>query len=125
VPQALDTIVTVMKRCARDMRKLSSDHQIRDFGPIHVHYGVLSNARFKYDQIVEKLEIVSDELLEAGAGESPLHEVQASTSRLEVMCMYVLLCVYVYVSMAGSDLDCYVLLGVLFSAVSYVSWNVY
>jgi hypothetical protein len=47
--QALDTAITEMKRCARDMRKLSSDHQIRDFGPIYVHYGVLYNACFKYD----------------------------------------------------------------------------
>jgi hypothetical protein len=67
--QGLDTAITEIKRCARDMRKISSDHQIRDFGPIHVHYGVLSNACFKYDQIAEKLETVSKKLLvEALAG---------------------------------------------------------
>jgi hypothetical protein len=48
-----------LKQCSQDMRKLSSDYQIRDFGPIHVHYEVLSNACFKYDQIAEKLEDVS------------------------------------------------------------------
>jgi hypothetical protein len=37
---------------------------------------VLSNVCFKYDQIVEKLESVSDELLESWAGASPPHEVQ-------------------------------------------------
>jgi hypothetical protein len=58
------------------MRKLSSDHQIRYFGPLHVHYEVLSNACFKYDQIVEKLKSVSDKLMESLAEASPSHEVQ-------------------------------------------------
>jgi hypothetical protein len=65
-----------MKRCARDMRKMSSDHQIRDFRPIHVHYVVLSNICFKYDQIAEKLKNVSEKLLDSLAGASPPHEVQ-------------------------------------------------
>jgi hypothetical protein len=32
--------------------------------PLYVHYGVLSNACFKYDQIAEKLESLVEELLE-------------------------------------------------------------
>jgi hypothetical protein len=48
-----------LKQCPHNMRKLSSDYQIRDFRPIHVHYGVLFNACFKYDQNAEKLEDVS------------------------------------------------------------------
>jgi hypothetical protein len=74
--EALATTITEMKRCAQDMRKLSSEHQIRDFSPIHVRYGVMSNACFKYDQIAEKLETVSKKLLEPLAGASPPHEVQ-------------------------------------------------
>jgi hypothetical protein len=33
------TLITEMQRCAAEMRKLSSDHQIRDFGSIHVLVG--------------------------------------------------------------------------------------
>jgi hypothetical protein len=42
-----------------------------------MHYGVLSNTCFKYDQIAEKLEDVSEKLLvEVIAEASPPHEVQ-------------------------------------------------
>jgi hypothetical protein len=59
------------------MRKLSSEYQIQDFRPIHVHYEVLSNACFKYDQITEKLKDLSEKLLvEVVAAASPPHEVQ-------------------------------------------------
>jgi hypothetical protein len=59
------------------MRKLSSEYQIRDFRPIHVYYGVLYNACFKYDQITEKLEDLSEKLLvEVVAAGSLPHEVQ-------------------------------------------------
>jgi hypothetical protein len=72
VRQALEKAITEMKLCARDMRKLSSYHQIHDFGPIHVHYGVLSHVCFKYDQIAEKLKSDSEELLEPWVVESTL-----------------------------------------------------
>jgi hypothetical protein len=75
--QGLNTTILEMQQCAADIRKLSSEYQIRDFRPIHVHYGVLSNACFKYDQIAEKLEDLSKKLLvEVVAAASPPHEVQ-------------------------------------------------
>jgi hypothetical protein len=69
-----------MKQCARDMRKLSSKHQIHDFWPLHVHIEVLFNACFKYDQIAEKLKSVVEELVEPWAGASPPREVQEYVS---------------------------------------------
>jgi hypothetical protein len=74
--EALNTTISEMQRCAVAMRKLSSDHQIRDFSSIHVHYGVLSNACFKYDQIEEKLKSVTTKLLDEWCPQSPSHEVQ-------------------------------------------------
>jgi hypothetical protein len=80
VRQALEKAIFEMKQCAREMRKLSSDHQIRDFRPIHVHIAVLCNACFMYDQIAEKLKSLTEELVEPWTGASPPSEVQEYAS---------------------------------------------
>jgi hypothetical protein len=80
VQGALEKAIFEMKQCAHDMRKLSNDHQIRDFWPLHVHVGVLSNTCFKYDQIAEKLKSVAEELVEPWVGVSLPREVQEYVS---------------------------------------------
>jgi hypothetical protein len=78
----LDFVITEMAHAAADLRKVSSEHEVRvahaaaDVGSRYVHMAVMSRACSKMDGVAEKLKNVANNLMNVLAGQSPPHEVQ-------------------------------------------------